>query len=75
MLIKVTLKYPQGIIFTLLLNSQSNSKRRKNAASKLITRLRDQKSVFVDQAETISTEIQRVAILQQEEWYFAYDIG
>lgn len=38
-------------------------------------RLRDQKSVFVDQAETISTEIQRVAILQQEEWYFAYDIG
>jgi phosphatidylinositol kinase/protein kinase (PI-3 family) len=75
LLIKVTLKYPQGIIFTLLLNSQSNSKRRKNAASKLITRLRDQKSVFVDQAETISTEIQRVAILQQEEWYFANDIG
>lgn len=62
------MKYPQGIIFTLLLNSQSNSKRRKQSARKLIYKLREQNGVFVSQAETISTEIQRVAILQQEEW-------
>lgn len=66
--IKVTLKYPQGIIFTLLLNSQSSSFRRKSSAIHLIDQLKLQNAAFVEQAETISTEIQRVAILQQEEW-------
>jgi hypothetical protein len=62
------MRYPQGIIFTLMLASQSNKERRQKAAALLISKLRSANSAFVMQAETISTEIQRVAILQQEEW-------
>lgn len=51
-----------------MLASQSKKIRRKDAAIKLINNLRVANSAFVSQAETISTEIQRVAILQQEEW-------
>lgn len=62
------MRYPQGIIFTLMLASQSKKERRERAASQLIAKLRTVNSAFVMQAETISNEIQRVAILQQEEW-------
>lgn len=51
-----------------MLASQSNKERRQKAASHLIGKLRMANSAFVNQAETISIEIQRVAILQQEEW-------
>lgn len=64
----VGMRYPQGIVFQLILASQSNKERRKNSALGLIAKLREQKKQFVDDAETISMELQRVAILQQEEW-------
>jgi hypothetical protein len=62
------MRYPQGIIFTLMLALQSNKERRQKAATQLISKLRSMNPAFIAQAETISTEIQRVAILQQEEW-------
>ena len=60
--------YPQGTIFQLLLNAQSKKERRQKSALKLIERMQQQRYEFVMQAITITIELQRVAILQQEEW-------
>lgn len=52
----------------MLLASQTEKDKRKKPAARLISKLREQRETFVVQATTICTEIQRVAILQQEEW-------
>ena len=61
-------KYPQGIIFQLMLASQSKTDRRRSSALKVINKLREKYPVFVREAETISVELHKVAIWQEEEW-------
>jgi FKBP12-rapamycin complex-associated protein len=66
-------RYPQGIIFQLMLAAQSKTERRKKSAIKLISKLTEKHSVFVEQAETISKELRKVAILLEEEWLETID--
>ena len=61
-------KYPQGIIFQLMLASQSKTDRRRISALKVINKLRENHPVFVREAEIISVELHKVAIWQEEEW-------
>jgi hypothetical protein len=52
----------------MLLASQTEKEKRMKPSKELIEKLSEQNTKFVQEARIISTEIQRVAILQQEEW-------
>lgn len=69
------MKYPQGIVFQLMLASQSKTERRKKSALKVINKIREQHTVFVSQADLISKELRKVAILLEEEWYVTITLG
>ena len=43
----VGVKYPQGIIFQLMLASQSKTNRRRQSANKIIQKIRDHHTIFV----------------------------
>jgi serine/threonine-protein kinase mTOR len=64
----VSVKYPQGVVFQLMLAAQSKTDRRRRSATKLIQTLKQHHAKFVEQADTISKELHKVAILQEEEW-------
>jgi FKBP12-rapamycin complex-associated protein len=66
--VQVGTKYPQGLIFQLSIAAQSKTDRRRDSALYLIEKLRCHYSTFVDQAETISKELRKVAITLEEEW-------
>ena len=69
----MSVKYPQGVVFQLMLAAQSKTDRRRKSATKLIQTLKQHHAKFVDQEDTISKELHKVAILQEEEWYAIYD--
>ncbi len=51
-----------------MLASQSKTERRRRSALKVIQKIRDHHTVFVSQADLISKELRKVAILLEEEW-------
>ena len=51
-----------------MLATQSKADRRRKSALKVIQKIRDHHPIMVTQAELISKELRKVAILQEEEW-------
>lgn len=68
---KVGSVYPQGIIFQLLVASKSSSQKRTKSALRLISTLRKKSGEIVKQTAIISEELNKVAILLEEEWHDA----
>lgn len=61
--------HPQALVYPLTVASKSNVASRKTAAENIMAKMRTHSDIMVDQAELISTELIRAAILWHEIWY------
>ncbi|RXK37153.1 atypical/PIKK/FRAP protein kinase [Tremella mesenterica] len=61
--------HPQALIYPLTVASKSNVAARKAVAKSITAKMREHAGTIVDQAELISTELIRAAILWHEIWY------
>ena len=60
--------HPQALIYPLTVAAKSNVASRKAVAVSITAKMRDHAAVIVDQAELVSTELIRAAILWHEIW-------
>ena len=70
---KISMKFPQALIYSLSVTMKSNALERREAAAQLIKKLKTTQSVLVDQAQIISDELNRSAILLAETWQEAIE--
>ncbi|SCV00133.1 LAMI_0G03092g1_1 [Lachancea mirantina] len=61
--------HPQALVYPLTVAIKSESVSRQKAALSIIEKMRIHSSVLVDQAELVSHELIRVAVLWHELWY------
>ncbi|KAG5419194.1 TOR1 [Candida metapsilosis] len=61
--------HPQALVYPLTVAITSESASRKKAAQSIIEKMRFHSASLVDQAEIVSTELIRVAVLWHEQWY------
>jgi FKBP12-rapamycin complex-associated protein len=61
--------HPQALIYPLTVASKSNLTARREVAVGVMRNMREHSNNIVDQAEMISTELIRAAILWHEMWY------
>jgi FKBP12-rapamycin complex-associated protein len=61
--------HPQALIYPLTVAAKSNVNARKSVALNVMAKMREHSNTIVDQAEMISTELIRAAILWHEMWY------
>lgn len=69
LLARVGRHHPQALIYPLTVASKSTFEPRRIAALKLMDQLRGHSPQLVQQAETVSHELIRVAILWNEQWH------
>ena len=62
------MKFPQALIYSLSVQTKSTTSERKEAAAQLIEKLKTTQPLLVDQAQIISDELIRSAILLAETW-------
>lgn len=60
--------HPQALIYPLLVAAKSQVLMRKEVANSIMSRMRDQNALLVEQASLVSHELIRVAILWHELW-------
>ena len=61
--------HPQALIYPLTVASKSSAPARKNAANKILNKMREHSESLVNQAVMVSEELIRVAILWHEQWH------
>ena len=61
--------HPQALVYPLTVASKSNVTSRKAVAQSITAKMREHSATIVDQAELVSTELIRAAILWHEIWY------
>lgn len=61
--------HPQALIYPLTVASKSNVASRKAVAQGIMAMMREHSASVVDQAELVSTELIRAAILWHEQWH------
>ncbi|CDK26792.1 unnamed protein product [Kuraishia capsulata CBS 1993] len=61
--------HPQALVYPLTVAIKSDSVSRQRAALTIIEKMRAHSSTLVDQAELVSNELIRVAVLWHEMWY------
>lgn len=61
--------HPQALIYPLTVAIKSDSASRQKAASSIIDKMRQHSAVLVEQAELVSNELIRVAVLWHEIWH------
>ncbi|GMK56480.1 hypothetical protein CspeluHIS016_0303200 [Cutaneotrichosporon spelunceum] len=61
--------HPQALIYPLTVASKSNVATRKQVAQDIMDTMREHSSTIVDQADLVSTELIRAAILWHEQWH------
>jgi hypothetical protein len=61
--------HPQALIYPLTVASKSNVQSRKAVARSITAKMKDHSREIVEQAELVSTELIRAAILWHEIWY------
>ncbi|EJD47416.1 atypical/PIKK/FRAP protein kinase [Auricularia subglabra TFB-10046 SS5] len=62
-------QHPQALVYPLTVASKSPSASRKDAAARIMDRMKDHSSTLVEQALIVSRELIRVAILWHEMWH------
>lgn len=65
--------HPQALVYPLAVAVTSESVNRKKAAESIIEKMRIHSSNLVDQAELVSHELIRIAVLWHEQWYEGLD--
>jgi FKBP12-rapamycin complex-associated protein len=61
--------HPQALIYPLTVASKSNVPERKRLALLVMNKMKEHSSKIVEQAQMVSTELIRAAILWHEMWY------
>ena len=59
--------------FSLTVACKSNNSARRNAANKILNKIREHSETLVEQAMMMSDELIRVAILWHEQWHEALE--
>ncbi|XP_062082941.1 serine/threonine-protein kinase TOR [Humulus lupulus] len=73
LLVRIGQSHPQALMYPLLVACKSISNLRKQAAQEVVDRVRQHSGVLVDQAQLVSQELIRVAILWHEMWHEALE--
>ncbi|XP_024933499.1 serine/threonine-protein kinase TOR isoform X2 [Ziziphus jujuba] len=69
LLVRIGQSHPQALMYPLLVACKSISNLRKAAAEEVVNKVRQHSGVLVDQAQLVSQELIRVAILWHEMWH------
>ncbi|XP_062176298.1 serine/threonine-protein kinase TOR isoform X2 [Alnus glutinosa] len=73
LLVRIGQSHPQALMYPLLVACKSLSNSRKAAAQEVVDKVRQHNGVLVDQAQLVSIELIRVAILWHEMWHEALE--
>ncbi|KAA8545738.1 hypothetical protein F0562_020811 [Nyssa sinensis] len=73
LLVRIGQSHPQALMYPLLVACKSISNLRKAAAQEVVDIVRQHSGVLVDQAQLVSQELIRVAILWHELWHEALE--
>ncbi|CAL5358145.1 unnamed protein product [Camellia sinensis] len=73
LLVRIGQSHPQALMYPLLVACKSISNTRKAAAQEVVDKVRQHSGVLVDQAQLVSNELIRVAILWHEMWHEALE--
>ncbi|XP_022763546.1 serine/threonine-protein kinase TOR isoform X3 [Durio zibethinus] len=73
LLVRIGQIHPQALMYPLLVACKSISNLRKAAAQEVVDKVRQHSGVLVDQAQLVSKELLRVAILWHESWHEALE--
>ena len=65
--------HPQALVYSLTVACKSNNSARRNAANKILNKIREHSETLVNQAMMMSDELIRVAILWHEQWHEALE--
>ena len=61
--------HPQALVYSLTVACKSNNPNRRNAANKILNKIREHSDSLVQEAMMVSEELIRVAILWHEQWH------
>ncbi|XP_010936698.1 serine/threonine-protein kinase TOR isoform X1 [Elaeis guineensis] len=73
LLVQIGKGHPQALMYPLLVACKSISLLRREAALKVVEKIRQHSGILVDQAQLVSKELIRVAILWHEMWHEALE--
>ncbi|PKA52215.1 Serine/threonine-protein kinase TOR [Apostasia shenzhenica] len=73
LLVRIGKGHPQALMYPLLVACKSISVLRRAAAQEVVDKIRQHSGVLVDQAQLVSKELIRVAILWHEMWHEALE--
>ncbi|KAH9655480.1 serine/threonine-protein kinase TOR [Citrus sinensis] len=73
LLVRIGQSHPQALMYPLLVACKSISNLRRAAAQEVVDKVRQHSGVLVDQAQLVSNELIRVAILWHEMWHEALE--
>lgn len=73
LLVRIGRSHPQALMYPLLVACKSISTLRRAAAQEVVDKVRQHSGVLVDQAQLVSKELIRVAILWHEMWHEALE--
>ncbi|KAK9163538.1 hypothetical protein Syun_004440 [Stephania yunnanensis] len=73
LLVRIGRVHPQALMYPLLVACKSISTLRKAAAQEVVDKVRQHSGNLVDQAQLVSKELIRVAILWHEKWHEALE--
>ncbi|KAM1650754.1 hypothetical protein ACFXTH_003293 [Malus domestica] len=73
LLVRIGQSHPQALMYPLLVACKSISNLRRAAAHEVVDKVRQHSGVLVDQAQLVSKELIRVAILWHEMWHEALE--
>lgn len=73
LLVRIGQSHPQALMYPLLVACKSISDLRRAAAERVVDRVRQHSSALVDEAQLVSKELIRVAILWHEMWHEALE--
>nr|XP_043617793.1 serine/threonine-protein kinase TOR isoform X2 [Erigeron canadensis] len=73
LLVRIGQSHPQALMYPLLVACKSISNLRKAAAQEVVDKVRQHSGLLVDQAQLVSEELIRVAILWHEMWHEALE--
>ncbi|XP_044490228.1 serine/threonine-protein kinase TOR-like isoform X2 [Mangifera indica] len=73
LLVRIGQSHPQALMYPLLVACKSISTLRRAAAQEVVDKVRQHSGLLVDQAQLVSRELIRVAILWHEMWHEALE--
>ena len=73
LLVRIGRQHPQALLYPLLVACKSQSTSRRSAAMMVLEDLRQHSALLVEQAQVVSLELIRVAILWHEAWHEALE--